>query len=69
MINDFNESRTVTQSYGFDANIASFLAGIWPVFVPIVLPREAYNESQLRTATTTKVIHKTAVWLKQLPMI
>jgi hypothetical protein len=66
VINDFNESRTVTQAYGFDANIASFLAGIYPVFVPIVLPREAYNESQLRTATTTKVIHKTAVLVETI---
>lgn len=66
VINDFNESTCVTQAFGFDANLASFLAGIWPVFVPIVIPREAYNETQLRTATTTKVIHRTAVLVETI---
>lgn len=64
--NDFNESRSVTETNGVDANIASFLVGFFPVFVPIVLPRQAYNETQLRTATTTKVIHKTAVLVETI---
>lgn len=61
MVNDFNESRSVTQAFGGDGNIASFLVGIFPIFIPIIIPRESYNEAQLRTATTTKVIHRTAI--------
>lgn len=61
MVNDFNESRSETVSAGGDANLAAFLAGIWPAIKPTILPRFAYHETILRTATTTKVIHRSGI--------
>lgn len=61
IVNDFNESNSVTQSFGFNGNLAAFLVGIFPGFVPMTLPKYAYHENILRTATTTKVTHKRGV--------
>lgn len=66
LVNDFNESNSVTQSFGFDGNLASFLVGIWPAFAPTVLPKYAYHENILRTATTTKVVHKTGILIEKI---
>ncbi|WNM19470.1 hypothetical protein [Flavobacterium capsici] len=69
VINDFNESETITEANGFDGNLASFLIPALPpipVYVPLVLPREAYNETRLRTATTTKTIHRTGVLIETI---
>ncbi len=66
LINDFNESYSTTKSRGFDANVAFFMVGIWPVFVPRVFPKISNNESILRTATTTKVTHKTGILIEKV---
>ncbi|MGH2665718.1 hypothetical protein [Flavobacterium sp.] len=66
MVNDFNESDSVTQILGLDTNVATFLVGIFPGIVPMPLPTYAYNRNTLRTATTTKVIHKTGVLVEKV---
>lgn len=66
LINDFNESNSTTRTLGADGNLAAFIVGIWPAFVPRVLPRFAYHENILRTATTTKVMHKTGILIEKI---
>ncbi|TRX00136.1 hypothetical protein [Flavobacterium gawalongense] len=66
MVNDFNESTSSSTSFGFDGNLASFLIGIFPGFVPLLLPRGSYHDTQLRTAVTTKVIHKTGILIEKV---
>ena len=61
MITDFNESNSQSFSVGFDGNLAAFLVAIFPSFVPTILPKAAYHENILRTAVTTKVIHRTGI--------
>lgn len=66
LINDFNESNSTTKTLGADGNLAAFLLAIFPGFVPTVLPRFAYHENILRTATTTKVVHKTGILIEKV---
>ncbi|MES2544817.1 MAG: hypothetical protein V4548_08020 [Bacteroidota bacterium] len=66
LITDFNESRTNSESFGVNANLAGFLAAIFPVLVPVPLPTYASHENILRTATTTKVVHKTGILIEKI---
>ena len=66
MINDFNESYSLSESYGVNTNLASFLVAIFPLFVPIPLPTYARHENLMRTATNTKVVHKTGVLVETI---
>lgn len=66
MINDFNESNSVSESFGVNTNLACFLVAIFPVFVPVPLPTYARHENIMRTATTTKVVHKTGVLVETI---
>lgn len=66
MINDFNESNSLSESFGMNTNLASFLVAIFPLFVPIPLPTYARHENMMRTATTTKVVHKTGVLVETI---
>lgn len=66
LINDFNESYSTTKSRGFDANVAFFMVGFWPAVVPRIFPKISNNESILRTATTTKVTHKTGILIEKV---
>lgn len=66
VINDFNESNSVSESFGFNGNGAAFLVGLIPGFVPMILPTYAYHETILRTATTTKVVHKSGVLVEKI---
>lgn len=66
VINDFNQSKSVTQTIGADGNLAAFLVGIFPAFVPMVLPRFAYHSSELRTSTTTKVTHRSGILVEKI---
>lgn len=61
LINDFNESKSNLTTMGFDGNLAVMIYGIFPAFVPMVLPKYSYHESLLNTAVTTKVIHRTGI--------
>ncbi|HEX8014049.1 MAG TPA: hypothetical protein VF465_02340, partial [Flavobacterium sp.] len=66
LINDFNESHSETNLVGFDANVATVLFGIYPVFVPKVIPKLSYHENLLRTAVTTKHVHKTGILIEKI---
>ncbi len=65
LVNDFNESHSETNLIGFDANVATVIFGIFPVFVPKVIPKLSYHENLLRTAVTTKHVHKTGILLEK----
>jgi hypothetical protein len=66
LINDFNESHSETTVAGFDANVAAVLFGIFPAFVPTVFPKLSYHENLLRTAVTTKHVHKTGILVEKI---
>ncbi|HRB72193.1 MAG TPA: hypothetical protein PK776_10145 [Flavobacterium sp.] len=66
MINDFNESRSESEVAGFDGNLAGFILFVYPGFVTTVLPKYSYNESVLRTAVTTKHVHKTGILVEKI---
>lgn len=66
MINDFNESNSVSETFGGNGNLAAFLVGIFPGFVPMILPKYARHETIMRTATTTKVVHKTGILVEKI---
>lgn len=57
VINDFRENATETRTFGVNANLASFLVGIFPALIPIPLPDYTKVEDQFRSVTTTKVIN------------
>jgi hypothetical protein len=58
MINDFGENSTMMVDINIDANLATFIVGIFPGFVPTVLPRVATEKTRYRYAATTKVINR-----------
>lgn len=66
VINDFNESNSQSQSYGFDGNLAAFIIAFFPGFAPTILPKVSIHESVLRTAVTTKVTHKTGILIEKV---
>tara|TARA_R110002072_G_scaffold287464_4_gene453161 strand:+ start:32509 stop:38487 length:5979 start_codon:yes stop_codon:yes gene_type:complete len=61
LYNDFRENYSESTTLGFEFNIAGFVIFIVPVVVPLPIPTYAYHETKLRTASTTKVIHRTAI--------
>ncbi len=61
VVNDFRESNSSSKTYGVNTNFTAFLAAIIPGFVVLPVPQYARHENILRTAVTTKVIHKTGI--------
>ena len=65
VINDFRHSKSASETYGADYNYGMFITFIPPSPFPFffwsfsVFPQLAFHDTELRTATTTKVIHKT----------
>ncbi len=66
VINDFNQSNSTTIAMGFDGNVAAFLLGIIPGVVPAIFPSLSFHKSLMRTATTTKVVHKTGILIEKI---
>ncbi|MBF4508758.1 hypothetical protein IRZ83_18960 [Flavobacterium sp. JLP] len=70
LINDFNRSFAKTETSGFKANVAGYLipVGIFPIpiFIPTVFPESSTNINELRTAVTTKHVHKTALLVEKI---
>ncbi len=64
--NDFRENKSETVVAGVNANATMFLAGIIPNFTVLPLPNYAKHNNILRTAVTTKVIHKTGILLEKI---
>lgn len=61
VFNDFRESYSQSETFGIDFNLAGFVIFIIPIVIPLPLPDYAYHETKLRTAATTKVIHRSAI--------
>ncbi|WP_431244386.1 hypothetical protein ACQ9BO_08750 [Flavobacterium sp. P21] len=70
LINDFNRSYAKTETSGFKANVAGMLipAGPFPIpiFIPTVFPESSTNINELRTAVTTKHVHKTGILVEKI---
>ncbi|WP_163444382.1 hypothetical protein [Flavobacterium columnare] len=61
LVNDFNQSESITKTFGTHANLALFIIGIFPIPIPMPIPNMQYQKNRLRTATTTKVTHRMAL--------
>nr|WP_199002298.1 hypothetical protein [Flavobacterium sp. ASV13] len=61
VINDFRESNTTTTTAGIHFNIATLPITIFVIVVPTPIPSYSKHEDQIRTATTTKVIHSSGI--------
>lgn len=61
VINDFRESNTTTTTAGIHFNIATLPITIFVIVVPTPIPSYSKHENQIRTATTTKVIHSSGI--------
>jgi hypothetical protein len=61
VINDFRDSKTSVYTPGVHANTEFMVFGLIPVLVPVPLPSYTQNDTQIRTAVTTKVIHTSGI--------
>lgn len=61
VVNDFRESYSKSETFGVDTNLGSFLVLFFPGIIPSFFPKYAVHEDVLRTAVTTKIIHKTGI--------
>lgn len=70
VINDFYESFSGSYTSSVDFNTAGFIIPVAiipvPVFIPTAFPKRSRNENLLRTAVTTKHIHKTGVLVEKI---
>ncbi|WP_422108101.1 hypothetical protein [Winogradskyella sp.] len=67
VINDFRRSKSAMETYGGDVNIAvlpSPAFGI-PFSIGSATPQLAFHDTDLRMATTTKVVHKTGILIEK----
>ncbi|MCR9155520.1 MAG: hypothetical protein NXI09_15555 [Bacteroidetes bacterium] len=62
LVNDFRQFNSESFSFGADFNLETFMVGVIPIVVPILIP-SGYSqiETQYRTAVTTKVINQFGV--------
>ncbi|RVU90874.1 hypothetical protein EH230_08135 [Flavobacterium columnare] len=58
LVNDFNESQSITKTFGTHVNLAIFIIGIFPITISMPIPNMQYQKNRMRTATTTKVTHR-----------
>ena len=66
MYHDFQESYSTNESTGFDGNLAVVIYGIFPLFVPIPLPKYTRFESRLNTAVTMKHVSQAGVLIEKI---
>lgn len=69
MINDFNESYSKTSVSGVAVNLASFILPApipTPIYVPTMFPKSSSHENVLRTAVTTKHVHKSGILIEKI---
>lgn len=64
LVNDFRHSQTTSHSTGTNINTDMFMAGVFPIVVPIILG--AYNKSlnRYRSVVSTKVVNRFAIQTK-----
>jgi len=58
---DMRSQESVTQSVEAEFNTASFVVLAFPVVVPTIFPGYTRDERRVKTATTTKVINRSAI--------
>lgn len=61
VINDFRESYSNTKSFGVSGNVDLIPFGFLPIIIGYGVPERAEHTQTLRTAVTTKVIHRTGI--------
>ncbi|TRX33706.1 hypothetical protein FNW52_14860 [Flavobacterium sp. ZT3R18] len=61
VVNDFRDCKSNSSTYGIHYNTAILPFTIIVVVIPIPLPSYSGDESQMRTAVTTKVIHTSGI--------
>ncbi|RED45640.1 hypothetical protein [Seonamhaeicola aphaedonensis] len=62
VVNDFRTSRSLVTSFGADGNLAIAIFGLFPVFAPSINNINfAFHRNTMRSAATTKVVHKTGL--------
>ncbi|PHS05253.1 MAG: hypothetical protein COA88_12620 [Kordia sp.] len=66
VVHDFKENYSKSQTFGIDANLGAFLVAIFPGMVALPLPTYSRHENILRTAVTTKVVHKMGILKKKV---
>ena len=66
IVNDFRENRDLSQTAGVNANLTVILSFFLPTPVFVPLPNYARHENKLRTASTTKVIHKSGILVEKV---
>ena len=58
MVSDFREQKTIMNAPTLHLNLETFMIGPFPVFVPPIFGTTARDETQFRSASTTKVIQR-----------
>lgn len=58
MVADMRENYTESKGGGVNINADGFLAGILPIVIPIPYPSVSYEETQFRSASTTKIVQR-----------
>jgi len=66
VVNEFRENKSSTKLVGLNVNLTGFVVLIYPVIIPIPLPSYSNHQDILRTATTTKVIHKSGILVEKI---
>jgi hypothetical protein len=61
VINDFRESYSNTSGFGMSANLDTMIFGPVVVLIGMVMPERQTHLNILKTAATTKVIHRTGI--------
>jgi len=58
VVADMREQESTSQTSGIGGNLDTFLAAIFPVAIPVVLPQYAKEQTRFRSAVVTKVINR-----------
>lgn len=66
VINDFRESTNTTTTAGVNFNLATLPFTLLVIVVPTIIPTYSKLEDQIRTATTTKVIHSSGILVEKI---
>lgn len=61
VFNDFRKWESTNISTGLDANIGTFLAGIFPIVIPTFYPSFVSEKTSIQMAVTTKLVNRMGV--------
>ncbi len=68
VINDFRDNKTISQTYGVKFNTEGLPVPLIPpiIIVPTPLPKVSIHDTQIKMATTTKVIHTSGIMREKI---